>query len=49
MNHGIGTVEPATCSTNFIVKMLNEFSAWLCDKQNSLDIMLCRLDIAFFT
>lgn len=48
VNHGVSAGEPTACSTNFLVKMLNEFSAWTCDKQNSLDIMLCRLDIDFF-
>lgn len=37
------TMEPTTYSTNLITKMFNEFSAWACDRQNSLVIMLYRL------
>lgn len=42
MTHGVSTVEPTTCSTNLISKMLNEFSAPARDKQNSLVITLYR-------
>lgn len=35
VTQGVSTVEPTTRSTNLIVKMLNDFSARACGKQNS--------------
>lgn len=41
----VSAQDPATCSTNLIAKIHNEFSARVWDKQNSLVIILSRLVI----